>query len=86
MKLGLYLPREDSRLMKRKLASQFINISQAVRDFTIDFTITRFSPDDIREVRNMIQGVLRAILSIRPDTQLFHIPNEVEGPATRCND
>ena len=80
VKLGLYLPREDSRLMKRKLASQFINISQAVRDFAIDFTISRFSPDDIREVRNMIQSVIRAILSIRPDTRLFHIPDEAEDP------
>ena len=78
VKLGLYLPREDSQLMKRKLASQFINVSQAARDFTIDITISRFSPDDMREVRNMIQSVIRAILSIRPDTQLFHIPNEAE--------
>ena len=80
VELGLYLPREDSRLMKRKLASQSINVSQAVRDFTIDFTISRFSPDDIREVRNMIQSVIRAILSIRPDTQLFHITDEAEDP------
>lgn len=65
--------------MKRKLASQFIDVSQAVRDFTIDFTISRFSPDDIREVRNMIQSVIRAILLIRPDTQLFQIPNEAEN-------
>lgn len=79
VKLGLYLPREESQLMKRKLASQFINVSQAVRDFTIDFTVSRFSPDDMREARNMIQSVIRAILSIRPDTQLFHIPNEAEN-------
>ena len=80
---GLALPHQDSPALKRKLALQFVNVSQAVRDFTIDFTFSRFSPDHIRETRNLLQGIIRAILSIRPDTILFDIPeggeNLVEG-------
>ena len=71
VKIGLALPHQDSLALKRKLALQFVNVSQAVRDFTIDFTISRFSPDHIRETRNLLQGVIRSILSIRPDTTLF---------------
>lgn len=61
-------------MLKRKLALQFVNVSQAVRDFTIDFTFSRFSPDHIRETRNLLQGVIRSVLSIRPDKILFNIP------------
>ena len=48
-----------------------MKISLSVRDFTIDFVISRFSPDDVRAVRNLIQAVDRSILAIRPDTELF---------------
>lgn len=57
--------------MKRTLAWQFVNVSQAVRDFTIELTFSRFDPDDIRALRNLIQGVIRSILTIRPNTTLF---------------
>ena len=57
--------------MKRKLAWQFVNVSQAVRDFTLEFTVSRFLPDDLLVIRNLIQGVIRSILAITPDTSLF---------------
>ena len=78
VRTGLALPHEDSPRLKRKLALQFVDISQAVRDFTIDFTLSRFLPDDIRETRNLLQGVIRSILSIRPDTTLFDDPDGEE--------
>lgn len=65
------LPRKDSPTLKRRLAWQFVNVSQAVRDFTIEATFSRFDPEDIRTSRNLIQGVLRSILAIRTDTTLF---------------
>jgi len=68
---GLALPREDSPALKRKIASQIVDLSQAVRDFTIEFTVSRFLPDDVRSIRNLIQAVQRSILSIRPNTTLF---------------
>ena len=72
---GLSLPRSDSIVLKRKLARHFVDISQAVRDFTIDLSISRFDPEDIRLLRNVLQGVIRSILAIRPQTTLF---NDVE--------
>ena len=68
---GLSLPRLESEGLKRKLAWQFVEISQAVRDFTIDITVSRFDPGDIRSIRNIMQGVIRSILAISPDTMLF---------------
>ncbi len=69
---GLSLPREDSPKLRRRLAWHFVNVSQAVRDFTIEFTFSRSDPEDIRASRNLIQGVIRSILAIRPNTTLFN--------------
>ena len=68
---GLALPSTETPLVKRKLAWQFVNVSQAVRDFTLEVTVSRFLPDDLLVVRNLIQGVIRSILAITPDTTLF---------------
>lgn len=65
------LPSPEMPFLKRKLAWEFVNISQAVRDFTLDFTVSRFLPDDVVLIRNLIQGVIRSILAITPDTTLF---------------
>lgn len=58
-------------MLRRDLAWTFVKLSEAVRDFTIDLSISRYRPDDVRSVRNLIQGVIRSILSIRTDTLLF---------------
>lgn len=68
---GLVLPNPEMPFLKRKLAWQFVNVSQAVRDFTLEFTVSRFLPDDIVLLRNLIQGVIRSILAITPDPTLF---------------
>lgn len=68
---GLVLPQQDKDRARRDLTWNFVNLSEAVRDFTIDFSISRFHPDDIRSMRNLVQGVIRAVLAIRPDTTLF---------------
>jgi len=65
------LPREDNVSTKRDLAWNFVNLSQAVRDFTIDLAVSRFQPEDVRSLRNLIQGVLRGTMAIRPNTTLF---------------
>ena len=66
------LPRSDPVILKRKLARHFVDLSQAVRDFTIDLSISHFDPEDIRLLRNVLQGVIRSILAIRPQTILFN--------------
>ena len=65
------LPSADIPVLKRNLAWQFVNVSEAVRDFTLDFTISRFLPSDVVLIRNLIQGVIRSILAIAPDATLF---------------
>ena len=68
---GLALPSPETRFVKRKLSWQFVNVSQAVRDFNLEFTVSRFLPDDLLLIRNLIQGVIRSILAITPDSTLF---------------
>ena len=51
-----------------------MKLSGAVRDFTIDLTVSRYHPDDTRSLRNLIQGVIRGVISIRPETTLFDVP------------
>jgi hypothetical protein len=48
-----------------------MDMSLAYRDMRIDITITRFRPNDVRELRNSVQGVVRALLSMNTDTELF---------------
>ncbi|KAI9871606.1 MAG: hypothetical protein M1830_002692, partial [Pleopsidium flavum] len=68
---ALLLPRADNVSTKRDLAWNFVNLSQAVRDFTIDLAVSRFRPEDVRSLRNLIQGVLRSTMAIRPNTTLL---------------
>ena len=74
---GLVLPRQDSIFLRRKLAWSFVDISQAVRDFTIDLSVSRFDPNDIRSVRNLIQGVIRGVLAIKPNTSLMDMADHL---------
>lgn len=79
---GLILPRPDNPALRRELASSFVNLSQAVRDFTIEISVSSFHPDDVRSLRNLLQGVLRGVLAIRPHTNLFETntyPSEVQS-------
>lgn len=57
--------------IERKLAWQFVNVSEAVRDFRLDFTFSPFLADDVVLIRNLTQGVIRSILAIIPDPSLF---------------
>ncbi|KAL8859463.1 MAG: hypothetical protein Q9178_004141 [Gyalolechia marmorata] len=70
---GLVFPRQGNLLLRRDLAWHFIRLSTAVRDFTIEMSISRFKPEDVRSVRNLMQSVIRALLAIDPDTKLFDI-------------
>lgn len=71
IKAGLALPCPEVKFLKRKLAWEFVNVSQAVRDFTLDVTASRFLPNDVLLLRNLIQGVIRSILAITPNPTLF---------------
>ena len=73
MQKGLVVPRQNDRLLRRELALTFVKLSGAVRDFTLEVTASRYLPDDSRILRNLIQGVIRSVLSIRTETILFEM-------------
>ncbi|EYB31153.1 hypothetical protein FG05_09510 [Fusarium graminearum] len=77
MQESLVIPRPKDIRAKRRLAKAFMEVSLAYRDMRIDLTITRFRPMDVRELRNAVQGVVRALLSMRTDTDLFE---ELDSP------
>lgn len=43
-----------------------------VRDMVMDLSISKHHPDDVRELRNLMQAVIRAILTIEPAAHLIH--------------
>ena len=71
MQQGLILPHPDDVMLHRRLAWTFVGLSQAYRDLTLDISITRFRPTDIMALRNLMQAVIRSLLSLKSDTQLF---------------
>ena len=77
MQDGLSIPRPDTNKLKRDLSWHFVNLSEAVRDYTFDLSVSRFQPEDIRSMRNLVQGVIRAVLAIKPDTTLSDVADEV---------
>ncbi|KAI9051176.1 hypothetical protein LZ554_005278 [Drepanopeziza brunnea f. sp. 'monogermtubi'] len=73
MQDGLLIPQPDPVMLHRQLAWTFVNLSQAHRDLVLDITITRFQPTDVETLRNIMQGVIRSLLSLRMETQLFNV-------------
>ncbi|KAH9208384.1 hypothetical protein DL95DRAFT_40720 [Leptodontidium sp. 2 PMI_412] len=68
---GLVIPQPDPVMLHRQLAWTFVNLSQAHRDLVLDISITRFQPSDVASLRNLMQGVIRSLLSLKMETQLF---------------
>ncbi|KAI1768640.1 hypothetical protein GGR53DRAFT_477848 [Hypoxylon sp. FL1150] len=68
---GLGLTRLESMRTRRRLTQTFVSMSQAYRDLVIDFSITLFDPKDMRILRNRIQGVIRALLSLNSEAMMF---------------
>ncbi|KAL8777502.1 MAG: hypothetical protein Q9194_002510 [Teloschistes cf. exilis] len=68
---ALVFPRPEDVRLQRDLSWHFVRLSTTVRDFTIDLSVSKFTPDDARSLRNLMQGIIRALLSIKPDTRLF---------------
>lgn len=48
-----------------------MDMSLAYRDMRIDIIITRFRPRDVKNLRNLVQAVVRALLSMETETNLF---------------
>ncbi|RFU35333.1 hypothetical protein B7463_g964, partial [Scytalidium lignicola] len=71
MQDSLVLPQSDNTTMHRRLAQTFVDLSQAYRDLVLDISVTRFRPKDVLALRNLMQGVVRSLLSLKMETELF---------------
>jgi hypothetical protein len=71
MHKGLVLPQLDNTTQHRQLAWIFVNLSQTYRDLVLDISLTRFRPSDVMSLRNLMQAVVRSLLSLNTETQLF---------------
>jgi hypothetical protein len=71
MQDGLVLPQPDHLYLHRRLAWTFVNLSQAYRDLVLDISVTRFQPSDVMLLRNLMQAVIRSLLSLKMETHLF---------------
>ncbi|KAL8802422.1 MAG: hypothetical protein Q9182_003845 [Xanthomendoza sp. 2 TL-2023] len=83
---GLVFPRQGDLTLRRDLTWQFVRLSTAIRDFTIEISISRFTSEDARSFRNLVQRVIRALLAIHPDTDLFNIRIKVGEEDDRISD
>ncbi|KAI0534119.1 hypothetical protein GGR58DRAFT_484026 [Xylaria digitata] len=63
-------PVQDSVRIRRRLAQAFVSMSQIYRDLVIDFSITTLNPKDVLALRNLVQAVIRSLLSLKTETRL----------------
>lgn len=92
MQDALKFPRADVTACHRLLAWTFVNLSQAYRDLVLDISVTRFLPHDIASLRNLMQAVVRSMLALKTETDMFedlkhahHSENEKDHSETVVN-
>lgn len=59
-------------MVRRRLAATFVDLSEACRDMRSSLTISRFRPDQVEQLRNRMQAVIRALLSLQMEV---HVPD-----------
>lgn len=53
------------------MSAQLVNLSETVRDMRNEVCICRISPDDAEQLRNMLQELIRDLMSLKHETILF---------------
>ncbi|EGR51162.1 uncharacterized protein TRIREDRAFT_75361 [Trichoderma reesei QM6a] len=82
---AIAIPRPRDTRLRRDLVRSFVDLSTAHRDMRTSLTITRFKPDDVRELRNLMQAVIRCMLAMETESALVsetengHAPIVVEA-------
>ncbi|RFU77123.1 brefeldin a-sensitivity 4 [Trichoderma arundinaceum] len=82
---AIVIPRPRDTRLRRRLVRALVDLSSANRDMRTSLTITRFKPEDVRELRNLMQSSIRALLAMETESALFsetddgHIPIVVEA-------
>ncbi|KAM0331666.1 hypothetical protein ACHAQA_003345 [Verticillium albo-atrum] len=79
MQDALEIPRPRNQLLRRSLARVFVGVGVAYRDLRLDVSFTRFNPAEVRELRNLVQGVIRSLLLLKTETRLFESWDLPEG-------
>ncbi|PKK53269.1 hypothetical protein CI102_1904 [Trichoderma harzianum] len=68
---AIVIPRPRDTRFRRSLVRAFVDLSAANREMRSSLTITRFNPDDVRDLRNIMQAVIRALLAMETESALF---------------
>ncbi|KAH0526590.1 hypothetical protein TsFJ059_009891 [Trichoderma semiorbis] len=68
---AIVIPRPRDTRFRRSLVRAFVDLSAANREMRSSLTITRFKPDDVRDLRNIMQAVIRALLAMETESALF---------------
>ncbi|TFB00295.1 Protein BRE4 [Trichoderma ghanense] len=89
---AIVIPRPRDTRLRRDLVRSFVDLSTAHRDMRTSLTITRFKPDDVRELRNLMQAVIRCMLAMETESALVsesedgHVPIVVEAAQASSHD
>lgn len=57
--------------MRQRLSQAFFDLSAAHRDMKLDITVARFRARDVKGLRSHTQAVIRGLLSMKIDNELF---------------
>lgn len=66
------VPRPRDYGMRQRLSQAFFDLTTVYRDTKLDITIIRCSMDNLEELRNRMQSVIRGILNMRLDSDLLN--------------
>ncbi|EPS40737.1 hypothetical protein H072_5369 [Dactylellina haptotyla CBS 200.50] len=76
---GLDLPRPTTARQHNKMSKETVEMSVAVRDFRSEITVSKISPDDMTDLRNKLQAVIRDFLRLECIAPVFDPPKEEEN-------
>ncbi|PTB66936.1 hypothetical protein BBK36DRAFT_1168450 [Trichoderma citrinoviride] len=77
---AIVIPRPRDTRLRRNLVRSFVDLSTAHRDMRTSLTITRFKPDDVRELRNLMQAVIRCMLAMETESALVSEAEDGHAP------
>ncbi|KAF3080704.1 hypothetical protein TWF569_002263 [Orbilia oligospora] len=77
---GLELPRPSTARQREKMSKETVEMSIAVRDFRSEITLSKISPEDMTDLRNNLQAVIRDFLRLECIAPVFEPPKEEQQP------
>ncbi|EWC48396.1 hypothetical protein DRE_02165 [Drechslerella stenobrocha 248] len=76
---GLNLPRPTPQ-ERIRMNKETVEMSVAVRDFRSEITVSKISPDDLIQLRNNLQAVMRDFLRLDITAPVFESPKDEPAP------